>query len=105
MRSSLIFGAIAKVPNRYLLAKLASKAVREFHKPGVRIEETANEVFLRFGRANPIREIQTTPELSVSPPLSTKAFSAISPPSKVFMLVPPREDSDSLWEEELVRFA
>jgi hypothetical protein len=39
MRSDLVFGAIAKVSNRYLLTKLASKAVRGMHIPFVRIED------------------------------------------------------------------
>jgi hypothetical protein len=77
LRSRLIFSAITPVPNRYLLAKPALKAVREHHKPGVRIDDTANDVFVRFSRANPIGEIQTTLELSVSQPLCTRAFSAI----------------------------
>ena len=55
MRSDLIFGATLQVSNRYLLAKLAAKAVRELHKPGVRVEDTANDVFVRFSRANPTR--------------------------------------------------
>lgn len=41
----------------YLLAKLASKAVRKLHKPEVRIEDTANGVFVRFSRASPIGAI------------------------------------------------
>lgn len=59
MRSDLVFGATLHVSKRYLLAKLATKAVRELHKPGVRVEDTANDVFLHFSRANPIGEFQT----------------------------------------------
>ena len=105
MRSELVFGATLHVSNRYLLVRLAAKAVRELHKPGVRVEDTANDVFVRFSRANPIGEIQTTPEPSVAPPLRTRPISAIPRHPQVFMLVPPSEDSDSLWEEELVLFA
>jgi hypothetical protein len=105
MRSDLIFGATLHVPNRYLLVKLAAKAVRELHKPGIRVEETANDVFMRFSRANPIGEIQTTPEPSVAPRLRTRPFSALPRYPQVSMLVPSGEDSDSLWEEELVLFA
>jgi hypothetical protein len=54
MRSDLVFGAAANVSNRYLLTMLASKAARELHKPGVRIEDTTNDVLVRFSRANPI---------------------------------------------------
>jgi hypothetical protein len=54
MRSELVFGAMTHVPNRFLLTKLVSKAIREFHKPNACIQQTANEVFERFTRANPV---------------------------------------------------
>jgi hypothetical protein len=53
MRSDRVFGALANVSNRYLLTMLAAKAIRRFHRPNTRIEETANEVFVRFSRAKP----------------------------------------------------
>lgn len=53
MRSELIFGAIAHVPNRFLLTKLAAKATRKFHRPNTRIQETTNEVFVHFSRSRP----------------------------------------------------
>jgi hypothetical protein len=56
MRSDLVFGALANVPNRFLLTKLASQATRRLHRPNTRIQETANEVFVRFRRANPIAD-------------------------------------------------
>ena len=56
MRSDLVFGAMANVPNRFLLTKLASQAVRRLHRPNTRIQETANDVFVRFQRANPMAE-------------------------------------------------
>ena len=58
MRSELVFGAMAHVPNRFLLTKLASKAVRKLHRPNTRIQNTANDVFARFSRANPIAVVQ-----------------------------------------------
>ena len=58
MRSELVFGAMENVPNRFLLAKLAAKATRKFHRPHTRIEETVNEVLVRFNCASPIRETQ-----------------------------------------------
>jgi hypothetical protein len=54
MRSELVFGAMAHISNRYLLTKLASRATRKFHKPNTRIQETTNEVFVRFSRSSPI---------------------------------------------------
>lgn len=58
MRSKLVFGAMEQVPNRFLLAKLAARATREFHRPNTRVQETINEVLTRFNRASPIREAQ-----------------------------------------------
>ena len=54
MRSELVFGAMAKVSNRYLLTKLASKATRRFHRPHDRIENTTNAVLVRFCAMNPM---------------------------------------------------
>jgi hypothetical protein len=53
MRSELVFGATQHVSNRYLLVKLAAKAVRAFHRPNTRIAETANDVLRRFGFEDP----------------------------------------------------
>jgi hypothetical protein len=58
MRSELVFGAMENVPNRFLLAKLAAKATRKFHRPHTRVEETVNEVLVRFNCACPIQETQ-----------------------------------------------
>jgi uncharacterized circularly permuted ATP-grasp superfamily protein len=54
MRSDLVFGATRYVSNRFLLARLASKAVRKLHKPNTRIEDTTNDVFVRFSHSNPL---------------------------------------------------
>jgi hypothetical protein len=54
MRSDLVFGAMKYVPNRFLLTGLASKAVRSFHIPNTRVQDTTNEVFERFVRVNPL---------------------------------------------------
>jgi hypothetical protein len=58
MRSDLVFGAITDVPNRFLLTQLASKAVRRLHRPGTRMQDTANSVFAHFSFSNPRREKQ-----------------------------------------------
>jgi hypothetical protein len=60
MRSELIFGTMTYVSNRYLLAMLASKATRKLHRPNTRIQDTANDVFVRLGRAKPIRDVPRT---------------------------------------------
>ncbi len=54
MRSDLIFGALAHVNNRYQLCQLASKATRKLHKPNTRLQDTTNEVFVRFHDASPM---------------------------------------------------
>jgi hypothetical protein len=53
MRSDLIFGALAHVTNRYQLCQLASKATRKLHKPNTRLQDTTNDVLVRFHETNP----------------------------------------------------
>jgi hypothetical protein len=53
MRSELIFGALTHVSNRYQLCQLASKATRKLHKPNTRLQDTMNEVLLRFRESSP----------------------------------------------------
>ncbi len=53
MRSDLVFGALSHVPNRYQLCQLASKATRKLHKPNTRLQDTMNEVLVRFHHTNP----------------------------------------------------
>jgi hypothetical protein len=57
MRSELVFGAMTHVPNRFLLTKLAARATRKLHKPNTRIQETVNDVLVRFSRAEPIARV------------------------------------------------
>ncbi len=53
MRSELIFGALTHVNNRYQLCQLASKATRKLHKPNTRLQDTMNEVLVRFRDSDP----------------------------------------------------
>jgi hypothetical protein len=53
MRSDLVFGALSHVTNRYQLCQLASKATRKLHKPTTRLQDTTNEVLVRFHSTNP----------------------------------------------------
>jgi hypothetical protein len=53
MRSDLVFGALSQVENRYQLCQLASKATRKLHKPNTRLQDTTNEVLVRFHTTNP----------------------------------------------------
>jgi hypothetical protein len=64
MRSDLIFGALAHVKNRYQLCQLAAKATRKLHKPNTRLQDTTNEVLVRFHLSNP-----AAPVASVSHPV------------------------------------
>jgi hypothetical protein len=61
MRSDLVFCATKQVSNRYLLARTLARAAREFHKPGRRIQDTTNEILIRFGWANPIAQGEAVP--------------------------------------------
>jgi hypothetical protein len=63
MRSDLIFGALAHVKNRYQLCQLASKATRKLHKPTTRLQDTTNEVLVRFRYEDPAA---STSQLEVS---------------------------------------
>jgi hypothetical protein len=54
MRSDLIFRTKVRVSNRYQLARLVSRATRALHRPGMRIEDTMNDVLERLSRADPI---------------------------------------------------
>jgi hypothetical protein len=53
MRSDLVFGALSQVSNRYQLCQLASKATRKLHKPNTRLQDTTNEVLVRFQSTHP----------------------------------------------------
>jgi hypothetical protein len=55
VRSQLVFAAEGNIPNRYLLVRLAAKAVRRLHRQNSRIEETTNAVLMHFSVANPPR--------------------------------------------------
>lgn len=61
MRSDLIFGALAHVRNRYELCQLAAKATRKLHKPTTRLQDTANEVLVRFHENNPMQSASSVP--------------------------------------------
>jgi hypothetical protein len=67
MRSELVFGAVTNVSNRFLLTRLAAKATRKFHRPNTRIEDTANEVFERFTRMNPLAGVSHAGNLQSFP--------------------------------------
>ena len=61
MRSDLVFGAMTHVSNRFQLTKLAAKATRKLHRPNTRIQETMNDVLIRFSQANPMADEAAEP--------------------------------------------
>jgi len=98
MRSDLVFSAMTNVSNRYLLVMLASKAARALHKPGTRMQDTANDVLVRFGRANPIGcEYASRKPLvgTLRPPVR---LPVIPHESKVVTILPASERSSALSE-------
>jgi hypothetical protein len=67
MRSQLVFGAMTYISNRYLLTRLTARATRKFHRPNTRIQDTTNDVFERFTRANLIAAVRYAGTLQSSP--------------------------------------
>ena len=51
MRSELVYPAVRRLPNRYLLCQVASKATRKFHRPNTRVQDTMNQILEKFGQA------------------------------------------------------
>lgn len=65
MRSDLIFGALAHVKNRYQLCQLAAKATRKLHKPNTRLQDTTNDVLVRFHYSDPAAPVASASSASV----------------------------------------
>jgi hypothetical protein len=82
MRSDLVFGATKQVSNRFLLANTLAKATRGFHKPGTRIQDTTNEILIRFGWANPIAQGDAVPIAANLPTRRSRPPVAITNQSK-----------------------
>ena len=73
MRSDLIYGALKHISNRYQLCQLASKATRKLHKPHTRLQDTTNEVLVRFHQTSPIAPRTASPALeSLRNPLKAR---------------------------------
>lgn len=68
MRSDLIFGALTHVSNRYQLCQLASKATRKLHKPNTRLQDTMNDVLVRFRESSPAAAAPANRQESVPAP-------------------------------------
>ncbi len=57
MRSHLVYGAMAPVQNRYMLCQLVSKATRKFHRPATRVQDTMNDVLVKFAKADDAEKV------------------------------------------------
>ena len=104
MRSDLVFGAMTNVSNRYLLSQLASKAARNLHRSGTRMQDTTNDVLLRFSRANPIGCGQLAlPERLVVQLRPEMTRPAIRHKSEVVTVPPARENSNTALAAAVAR--
>lgn len=98
MRSDLVFGAMTNVSNRYLLSQLASKAARKLHRSGTRMQDTTNDVLVRFCRANPIGCEIALRERLVVQLRPTMMRQVIPHKSEIGPHPPARENSNPLLE-------
>lgn len=98
MRSDLVFGAMTHVPNRYLLCQLASAAARKLHRPGSRMQDTANDALARFSLANPIASKPALREPLRAPLHLQRTPPVIPRKSKAATFIPAGESSSPLWE-------
>jgi hypothetical protein len=94
MRSDLVFVAMTHVPNRYLLCQVASKAARKLHRPGSRMQDTANQVLTRVSLENPIASARTLRKPLMGPLHSQRTPPVIPHKSEVETFIPAREDSN-----------
>ena len=98
MRSDLVFGAMTHVPNRYLLCQVAFKAARKLHRPGNRMQETANDVLVRFSRSNSIGSARALRVSQTSPLHPQQTLPVLSHKPEVAKFIPARERLNPLWE-------
>jgi hypothetical protein len=74
MRSQLVYSAGLQIPNRFLLASVAMRAVRTLHMNSSRTEDTANRVLAEIATGH-----YADTELPEVPPLETIEPVLISP--------------------------
>jgi hypothetical protein len=75
MRSELVYSAGLRIPNRFLLATVAMKAVHRLHITTTRTEETANRVFSEVAdnRYVSVKMPAIKPQPTIEPLLITPA--------------------------------
>lgn len=69
MRSELVFDAVLKIENRFLLATTTMQATRKLHVKSTRTEDTVNRVLAEVGRGTRIHgklpEVTPPPAIDV----------------------------------------
>jgi len=51
VRSEMVFAAEHRLPNRYMLCRVLASAMRKFHKPATRVENTTDAILRRIANA------------------------------------------------------
>lgn len=69
MRSELVYGAGAKIENRFLLAATAMRAAKKLHISSTRTQDTVNRVLAEVAKGTralgPLPELQPTPSIDL----------------------------------------
>jgi len=74
MRSELVYSAVLRVENRFLLASTAIVAVRRLHVDATRTEDTINRVLIEF--ADSPNVVGTLPDVAPPPAIDALIMSA-----------------------------
>lgn len=67
MRSELVYEAVLKIENRFLLATTAMRATQRLHLSSTRTEDTVNKVLAEVAKGTPIHG--ELPEVTPPPPI------------------------------------
>jgi hypothetical protein len=67
MRSELVYEAVLKIENRFLLAVTAMQAARKLHLTSTRTEDTVNRVLAEVAKGTPLHG--KLPEITPPPPI------------------------------------
>ena len=67
MRSELVYEAVLKIENRFLLAATAMRAAKRLHLASTRIEDTVNNVLAEVAKGTKVHG--ELPEITPPPPI------------------------------------
>ncbi len=67
MRSELVYEAVLKIQNRFLLAATAMRAAKKLHLTSTRIEDTVNNVLAEVAKGTQLHG--KLPEITPPPPI------------------------------------